>query len=70
MALLTPLPETRPLDRLRAEGEVSLAAGDLADLWPPLSLARGQTIPSVVLARLRADERPTIRNIHTEVKDK
>jgi len=57
VALLTPLPEARPLDRLRAEGEIIPAEGDLTDLAPPPALARGQAAPSAVLARLRADER-------------
>ena len=56
VALLAPLPEGSPLDRLRAEGNVEVASGDLADLPPPLS-SRGQELPSAVLARLRHDER-------------
>jgi prevent-host-death family protein len=56
VALLTPVPEAGPLERLRAAGELS-AAGELAGLPTPLPLAPGQEPPSVVLGRLRADER-------------
>jgi prevent-host-death family protein len=57
VALLTPLADKSPLDRLRAAGDVSTPAGDLDDLPPPLPLAPGQAPPSAMLARLRADER-------------
>jgi len=57
VALLSPLPETGPLERLRVGGEVSLATGDLNDLPLPLSPGPGQELPSAVLARLREDER-------------
>lgn len=57
VALLTPLPASSPLDRLRAAGEVSPVDGDLADLPEPMTLEPGQEPSSVVLARLRADER-------------
>lgn len=57
VALLIPLPGVGPLERLRATGEVSPAAGELDDLPEPLSLQPGQEPPSAVLARLRADER-------------
>lgn len=57
VALLTPLPETGPLERLRASGEVTAASEDDGELPLPLPLAPGQEPPSEVLARLRADER-------------
>jgi prevent-host-death family protein len=57
VALLSPLPEAGPLERLRAAGEVTPAAGDLAELPAPLPLAAGQEPPSSVLERLRRDER-------------
>jgi prevent-host-death family protein len=57
VALLTPLPEAGPLEALRAAGEVSAAAGELAELPAPLPLAPGQEPPSAILERLRADER-------------
>jgi prevent-host-death family protein len=57
VALLTPVPEGEPLERLRAAGEVSLPVGDLVELPAPLRLEPGQEAPSVVLERLRRDER-------------
>ena len=55
VALLTPLPDGSPLEQLRAAGEVDAATDELGDLPPPLP-AVGE-LPSVVLARLRRDER-------------
>ena len=57
VAVLAPLPESEPLQRLRASGEVVPAAGDLDDLPEPLRLEKGQESPSAILARLRRDER-------------
>jgi prevent-host-death family protein len=57
VALLAPIPEAGPLERLRAAGDVSAPSGDLAELPPPLPLQPGQELPSVVLERLRRDER-------------
>jgi prevent-host-death family protein len=57
VALLSPLPEAGPLERLRAAGEVAPAMADLDELPPPLPLQLGQEPPSAVLARLRRDER-------------
>lgn len=57
VAVLAPLPDTSPLDRLRASGDVSPAVGGLDDLPPPIVLDEGQEPPSSVLARLRRDER-------------
>ena len=57
VALLSPLPEAGPLERLRAAGEVTPPAGDLAELPAPLPLPAGQEPPSAVLERLRRDER-------------
>ncbi|MBK9179705.1 MAG: type II toxin-antitoxin system prevent-host-death family antitoxin [Acidimicrobiales bacterium] len=56
VALLSPLPEGSPLERLRAAGDVEAATGDLGDLPPPLP-SRGAVLPSAVLGRLRQDER-------------
>lgn len=56
VALLSPLPEGSPLERLRVAGEVAPATGDLDDLPPPLA-STATELPSVVLARLRHDER-------------
>jgi prevent-host-death family protein len=57
VALLTPVPSGTPLERLRASGDVSRTDGDLDDLPEPLQLPAGAPVSSVILARLRADER-------------
>ena len=57
VALLTPLSAASPLERLRAAGEIEPSQGGIADLPPPLTLAKSLAPPSVVLARLRARER-------------
>ena len=57
VALLSPMPETGPFERLRASGEVSPATADLDDLPLPLQPELGHELPSAVLARLREDER-------------
>ena len=56
VALLTPLPQGGPIERLRAAGEIDPATADLDDLPPPLT-SRAAEPPSVVLARLREHER-------------
>jgi prevent-host-death family protein len=56
VALLAPLPDGEPLDRLRAAGEAIPAAGNFDDLPKPLPLPAGREAPSVVLSRLRRDE--------------
>jgi prevent-host-death family protein len=57
VALLSPLPESAPLERLRAAGEVISATGKLDDLPRPIQLPAGHEAPSAVLARLRQDDR-------------
>ena len=57
VALLSPIPEAGPLERLRAAGELTAPRADLADLPAPLLLQPGQEPPSLVLERLRRDER-------------
>ncbi len=57
VALLMPVPVAGPLERLRATGEVTAASGDPGELPAPLPLEPGQEPPSVVLERLRRDER-------------
>jgi len=57
VALLAPLPDAGPLDRLRTSGELDSASSDLDDLPEPLRLEPGQEAPSSTLARLRRDER-------------
>ena len=56
VAVLAPLPQD-PLERLRASGDLQPTDGDVSDLPEPLPLAPGAEPPSVVLARLRRDER-------------
>lgn len=56
VAILSPMPEGSPLERLRASGELEPATGTLDDLPAPLP-SRGAELPSAVLARLRRDER-------------
>ena len=57
VALLSPLPEGSPLDRLRALGEIDPATDDLDDLPQPLVLAPGIESPGAALKRLRRNER-------------
>lgn len=57
VALLTPIPEAPPLERLRASGDLDEAETALQDLPEPLELDPGQEMPSAVLERLRSDER-------------
>ena len=57
IALLTPIPSSPPLDRLRAAGDVEEALGSTDDLPEPVAPAPGAEPPSVRLARLRRDER-------------
>lgn len=57
VAVLAPLPDQSPMERLRATGDLEPARLDLTDLAEPLPLAPGQVAPSSVLARLRRDER-------------
>lgn len=57
VALLGPVPEGNPLERMRATGDVEPATGKIDDLPDPLMLAEDIELPSAVLARLRRDER-------------
>ena len=56
VALLGPIPDVSPLERLRASGEVDSAEheGPFPD---PVEPESGAELPSAVLSRLRADER-------------
>lgn len=56
VAVLAPLPED-PVGRLRATGDLQAGDGDFDELSEPLPLAAGVEAPSLVLARLRRDER-------------
>jgi prevent-host-death family protein len=57
VAVLAPLPDRGPLERLLAAGDLVRSRADLDDLPDPLPLEPGQEPPSSVLARLRLDER-------------
>jgi prevent-host-death family protein len=57
VARLVPVPKKKGYEALRAAGRIKPAEGRLGDLGPPLPLPPGATPPSVVLARLREDER-------------
>jgi prevent-host-death family protein len=57
VAVLAPLPDHSPMERLRATGDLEPARADLEDLPEPLPLAPGQEAPSSILDRLRRDER-------------
>jgi prevent-host-death family protein len=56
VALLSPIPDGTPLERLRTSGEIEPATGALDELPPPPP-SKGAELPSAVLARLRHDER-------------
>jgi prevent-host-death family protein len=57
VALLSPLPDGGPLERLRAGGQVDEATGSLDDLPDPLVMPAGSESASAALARLREFER-------------
>jgi antitoxin (DNA-binding transcriptional repressor) of toxin-antitoxin stability system len=57
VALLSPLPDHGPLERLRAGGQIEEAKGDIDELPEPLILPSGAESASAVLARLREFER-------------
>lgn len=57
VAILAPLPELRPIERLRANGDLAASRGQVVDLPEPLPLPSGAEPPSRVLERLRRDER-------------
>jgi len=57
VALLTPIPEGSPLERMRAAGDIEPATADLDDLPEPLVLPPETELPSRMLERLRREER-------------
>jgi prevent-host-death family protein len=57
VALITPLRAVGPLEQLRAVGDVTAPVGAIDTLPEPIALPSGAVAPSLVLARLRADER-------------
>jgi prevent-host-death family protein len=56
VAKLVPVSGTL-LAQLEASGRLKRGEGDLLDLGPPLKPRRGVELPSVTLARVRAQER-------------
>jgi prevent-host-death family protein len=57
VALLKPIPELSNLEKLRALGEVESADQTLGKFPQPVNLDPDLELPSVILARLRRDER-------------
>jgi len=57
VAVLAPLPDRSPIERLTTAGDLLPGQHDLDDLPDPRPLGPGQEPPSGVLARLRRDER-------------
>jgi prevent-host-death family protein len=57
VAVLAPLPEAGPMERLRATGDLAPSRDSICDLPEPLPLPAGAEPPSRVLERLRRDER-------------
>lgn len=57
VALLTPIDNVGPMERLRRAGEIIPATMSLDELGPPLRLRPGEETASSALARLRRDER-------------
>lgn len=56
VALLSPIPDVSPLERLRAAGDIDSAVRE--DGFPdPIEPDPNAELPSAVLSRLRADER-------------
>lgn len=57
VALLSPTPAGGPYEGMLASGEIERAATAFDDLPEPVELGPDAELPSVTLARLRADER-------------
>ena len=57
VALLTPIPKASPVERLRASGDIQAATASWDDIPAALPLEGDQEAPSVILERLRSDER-------------
>jgi prevent-host-death family protein len=57
VAVLAPIPHGSPVAQLRAAGDLVAGEADIASLPAPLQLEPGQEPPSLVLERLRHDER-------------
>lgn len=56
VAVLSPLPQGSPLERLHKAGDIEVGTGDLDDLPEPLASGSGE-LPSHRLEQLRAAER-------------
>jgi len=57
VAVLAPLPDPGPTERLRATGDLLPAAASFDELPEPIRLEPGLEPPSSILERLRDDER-------------
>ena len=57
VALLTPIPKASPVERLRSSGEIQGGEEAWYDIPDALPLEDGEESPSVILERLRSDER-------------
>lgn len=57
VAMIVPIPRAGALARLLAEGRARSSDGSLADLPPPPRPTPGRSLPSEVLAAMRAEER-------------
>ena len=57
VAQLSPLPAGSPLEQLRAAGDIESASENADEFPEPLTLPEDMELPSMVLARLRHDER-------------
>ena len=57
VAVLGPLPDGAPLERLRASGDLTASVADLSSLPEPLPAPDGNQLPSEVLVELRRNER-------------
>ena len=57
VAVLSPLPPGSPYWRMLVGGEIARASREMGELPEPLALSPGQESASLLLARLRSDER-------------
>lgn len=57
VALLSPMPQGGPYQRMLASGEIERATVDFDELPEPFEPEAGVELPSVTLARLREHER-------------
>lgn len=57
VAVLAPIPDDGPLERLRATGDLTAATIAIEDLPPAMALPAGAMSPTEALSELRDDER-------------